>query len=356
MTAIRAQRFLRSLSVIASVVVLAAAFAGWAYYQHLNGNLHRGDLNLGDHRLPAPTPNAAGQTPLNILVIGTDSRGTAANVRLGGARNDAGRPGLADVEMLVHVAADRGSMTVLSIPRDTRVTIPACTDPATGKRYPQTEDIINASLQNGGPGCTVATWEQLTGIPVDHFMMADFSGVVNLADAIGGVPVCVDHNIHDPESGLRLPQGTSYVQGQQALQWLRTRHGFEDGSDIGRYQQLVREVIVAPPVQDYAIRLVMATHPGGPFAQPGTNRYIRCGASPRGAQAIVLASKVRALLEGRFNVSFEDVKKVYLPALRHRIMLNFEAQAENIPSDVVLEEILKEVKERVADAPSIGRK
>ncbi len=265
MTAIRAQRFLRSLSVIASVVVLAAAFAGWAYYQHLNGNLHRGDLNLGDHRLPAPTPNAAGQTPLNILVIGTDSRGTAANVRLGGARNDAGRPGLADVEMLVHVAADRGSMTVLSIPRDTRVTIPACTDPATGKRYPQTEDIINASLQNGGPGCTVATWEQLTGIPVDHFMMADFSGVVNLADAIGGVPVCVDHNINDPESGLRLPQGTSYVQGQQALQWLRTRHGFEDGSDIGRthaqhlyMSAMIRQLKKGAKLSDPAELMVLA--------------------------------------------------------------------------------------------------
>ncbi|MDX2261683.1 MAG: AAA family ATPase [Gemmatimonadales bacterium] len=127
------------------------------------------------------------------------------------------------------------------------------------------------------------------------------------------------------------------------------------GDDIRRYQALIREVIVAPPVQDYAIRLVLATHPGGAFAQPGTNRYIRCGASPRGAQAIVLASKVRALLEGRFNVSFEDVKKVCLPALRHRIMLNFEAQAENVPSDSVLDEILKAVPERVPDAPAARR-
>ena len=125
-----------------------------------------------------------------------------------------------------------------------------------------------------------------------------------------------------------------------------------DGPDIRRYQKLIREVIVAPPVQDYAIRLVMGTHPGGPFAAGGTNKYIRCGASPRGAQAIVLAAKVRAMLEGRVNVSFEDIRKMYLPALRHRIMLNFEAQAENIPSDVILEEILKDVKERVADAPT----
>ena len=79
-----------------------------------------------------------------------------------------------------------------------------------------------------------------------------------------------------------------------------------------------------------------------------TNQYIRCGASPRGAQALVLAAKVRALLDGRYNVSFEDIRRVYLPALRHRILLNFEAQAENIPPDKILLEILKEVKEKPA--------
>src|SRR5437667_10642 len=84
---------------------------------------------------------------------------------------------------------------------------------------------------------------------------------------------------------------------------------------------------------------VMATHPGGEFAAARTNQFIRCGASPRAGQALVLAGKVRALLEGRFNVSFDDIRKVYLPALRHRILLNFEAQAENIAPDVVLQEI-----------------
>src|SRR5689334_8554318 len=106
-----------------------------------------------------------------------------------------------------------------------------------------------------------------------------------------------------------------------------------DAEEIRRWQQLVREVLVAPPVQDYAIRLVLATHPGGEFAVADTNKYIRCGASPRGAQALVLAAKVRALLEGRYNVSFDDIRRVYLPALRHRILLNFEAQAESIATD-----------------------
>jgi MoxR-like ATPase len=117
-----------------------------------------------------------------------------------------------------------------------------------------------------------------------------------------------------------------------------------DAEEIRRWQQLVREVLIAPPVQDYAIRLVLATHPGGEFAVADTNKYIRCGASPRGAQALVLAGKVRALLEGRYNVSFEDIRGVYLPALRHRLLLNFEAQAENIATDAVLMQILSEVK------------
>jgi MoxR-like ATPase len=99
----------------------------------------------------------------------------------------------------------------------------------------------------------------------------------------------------------------------------------------------------------------MATHPEGEFAVGETNKYIRCGASPRGAQALVLAGKVRALLEGRYNVSFEDIRRVYLPALRHRILLNFEAQAENIPSDKVLAAILNEVKEKAEMTTAIQR-
>jgi MoxR-like ATPase len=122
-----------------------------------------------------------------------------------------------------------------------------------------------------------------------------------------------------------------------------------DGDEIRKWQQLIREVLVAPPVQDYAIRLVLATHPQGEFAVPQTNQYIRCGASPRGAQALVLAGKVRALLEGRYNVSFEDIRRVYLPAMRHRILLNFEAQAENISTDTILAHVLNEVKEKAAE-------
>jgi MoxR-like ATPase len=118
------------------------------------------------------------------------------------------------------------------------------------------------------------------------------------------------------------------------------------GPEILQWQAMVREVILAPHVQDYIVRLVLSTHPQGPFALPVTNRYVRWGASPRAAQTLALAAKVRALLDGRYNVSFEDVRRVCLPAMRHRIINNFEAQAEGIESDRILLELLEKVPEK----------
>jgi len=119
-----------------------------------------------------------------------------------------------------------------------------------------------------------------------------------------------------------------------------------EGEEILRWQGLVREVILAAHVQDYIVRLTLCTHPQGEFALPVANQYIRWGASPRAAQALALAAKVRALLDGRYNVSFEDVRRVYLPALRHRIIVNFEAQAEGIEPDKVLLDLLEQVPEK----------
>ena len=119
-----------------------------------------------------------------------------------------------------------------------------------------------------------------------------------------------------------------------------------DGEEIIRWQGLVREVILATHVQDYIVRLVLATHPEGELALPITNQYIRWGSSPRGAQTLALAAKVRALLDGRFNVSFEDVRRVFLPSMRHRTLLNFEAQAEGLDIDQILLEILEKVPEK----------
>ncbi len=222
-----------------SVLILGTAGVGYLYYEHLNGNIQKGARSIGDSKARRTEPNAAGQTPLNILLIGSDSRNSAANVSLGGDRKNAGNPPLGDVQMLVHVSADRKSAAVVSIPRDTRVDIPKCVDPKTGEKFAATNDIINTSLARGGAGCTLATWQNLTGVYIDHWMTIDFAGVVKMADAIGGVEVCVKQNVWDrPKprvsggSGLKLTAGRHKVQGKQALQWLRTRHAFY--SDLGR--------------------------------------------------------------------------------------------------------------------------
>ncbi len=127
-----------------------------------------------------------------------------------------------------------------------------------------------------------------------------------------------------------------------------------DGTEIIKWQKLIREVILAQHVQDYLVRLTLATHPGGQFALPITNQFLRWGSSPRGAQTLALAAKVRALLEGRYNVSFEDVRRVYLPAMRHRVILNFEAQAEGIEADQVLLDIIEKLPEKAEASPVVA--
>ncbi|WP_244209608.1 LCP family protein, partial [Streptomyces nanshensis] len=235
------RRVLRWGSAVLALLILGAGGAGYLYYEHLNGNIRKEDLTLGDKRMADHKANAAGQTPLNILLIGSDARDSEANQKLGGAKETFGAPPLADVQMLLHLSADRSNLSVVSMPRDTMLKMPKCTAPD-GEVFPaSTGDVqTNQSLGRGGPGCTVATWYELTGIRIDHFMMIDFAGVVSMADAIGGVPVCVSDNIYSRGangrggSGLKLEKGTTYVKGEQALQWLRTRYGFEDGSDLAR--------------------------------------------------------------------------------------------------------------------------
>jgi len=116
-----------------------------------------------------------------------------------------------------------------------------------------------------------------------------------------------------------------------------------DGSMLLELQQLVQQVPVASHVKDYAVRLVLATHPNTETALGITNQFLRFGSSPRGAQTLLLGAKVRALIEGRFNVSYDDIAALSLPALRHRLILNFEAEAEGVTSDFVLNTILAEV-------------
>ncbi|WP_205616725.1 MULTISPECIES: LCP family protein [unclassified Streptomyces] len=232
----RRHRALRWSATTLAVLILGTAGAGYLYYQHLNGNIDKGERSSGDSKAHKAEPNAAGQTPLNILLLGSDSRASDANVALGGGKNHRDNPPLADVQMLIHLAADRKSAAVVSIPRDTRVDIPACKDHDSGEKFPATNAIINTSLARGGAGCTLATWENLTGVYIDHWMTIDFAGVVSMADAVGGVEVCVNQNVHDRPlpgvpggSGLRMTKGSHKVKGEEALQWLRTRHAW--GSD-----------------------------------------------------------------------------------------------------------------------------
>lgn len=115
------------------------------------------------------------------------------------------------------------------------------------------------------------------------------------------------------------------------------------GEKLIEFQDLVRKVVVATHVKDYAVRLVLGTHPNTETAAPAASQYLRFGSSPRGGQVLLLAAKVRALIEGRYNVSFEDIQYAVHPALRHRLILNFEAEAEGVTTDMVIDKILEVV-------------
>ena len=129
-----------------------------------------------------------------------------------------------------------------------------------------------------------------------------------------------------------------------------------DSAKIIAHQKLVQRVIIAQHVQDYAIRCVLATHPQGQYAIPMVNQFLRVGASPRAAQAITLGAKVRALLDGRFHVSFQDIKEVAVAAMRHRIILNFEGEAEGITTDMVLTKVIAETPHTMEAEMAGGRR
>ncbi|MBI3928319.1 MAG: AAA family ATPase, partial [Armatimonadetes bacterium] len=115
------------------------------------------------------------------------------------------------------------------------------------------------------------------------------------------------------------------------------------GEKLLEMNRLSREVVTSAPVREYAARLVLATHPDRPEAPPGIRRFVRFGSSPRGAQGLLMAGKVRALTEGRFNLAFEDIRALAAPTLRHRLILSFEGEAEGIDTDRLIEELLEEV-------------
>lgn len=233
----RRRKFRRRRIVVASVLAVLVGIMSLvtAAYLHLTSNLKTTALTAGGGEHHALS---AGQ-PMNILVLGSDNRTSASNCDIGHdcpattTATGVSVTGNADVEMLVHLSADRKHVQVVSIPRDTVVDIPQCTDAQDGKVIPAHRERINSTL-NFGPNCTAATVHQLTGLPIDHFAVVDFSGTIKLSQAVGGVQVCVDNNVYDPYSHLKLSKGEHTLVGMSALQFLRTRHGFGDGSDLGR--------------------------------------------------------------------------------------------------------------------------
>jgi len=123
-----------------------------------------------------------------------------------------------------------------------------------------------------------------------------------------------------------------------------------DGPRLLELRAIVRELPIAPHVREYALNIILATHPGSPTATDMTNRFVRYGASPRGAQALILAGKVSALLDSRYNVSLGDINKIAPAALRHRLLLNFEGEAEGIQGDAIIADIIAKLAEKTRPA------
>jgi len=222
--------WLKVTTAVVSVALLGGlAFAGYWYFR-LQSNISTSALGAGNGRTDN-VDDATGR--MQILILGSDTRdGKNSDY---GTTDDSTGYGKSDVMMLMDISEDNKRVSVISFPRDLLVDIPKCTDQKTGKEYPARSGVmINEAMGEAGIGCAVDTVNKLTGLQVDHFMMADFNAVKELSNAVGGVEVCISDAVYDPDSRLRLPKGTSQVKGEQALAYLRTRHAFADGGDLGR--------------------------------------------------------------------------------------------------------------------------
>lgn len=221
---------------VASVlaVVLASGTAVAAYAAFDLAATAKPTVTLGNESALEGVPNI-GAFPggVNLLVIGSDSRQGQGD---GFGDPDLETAVLNDVNMLLHISEDHSHVEVISFPRDMLVDVPAgCTDPETGEELWEQYDVkINSVLDYGGMPCVVKTVESLTGVTIPFAGIVQFMGAAAISEAVGGVEVCVAEPIEDVHTDLYLEAGTHELRGLQALQFLRTRYGVGDGSDLGR--------------------------------------------------------------------------------------------------------------------------
>ncbi|MGO3884853.1 MAG: LCP family protein, partial [Mycetocola sp.] len=205
---------------LAVVLVSGAAVAGFAVWDVQN-SLKPAVRLANDSASQAPGISAI-EGGVNLLIVGSDTR-DGQDEEFGSAEVDGGV--LNDVTMLVHIADDHRSMSVVSFPRDMFVPIPSCPrSDGSGSFSAVSSQKINTTLSRGGLPCTVLTVEQLTGLTIPYAALIDFNGVVELSNAVGGVEVCVATPINDPLTNLTLEAGLQTLTGTEVTQFLRTRH------------------------------------------------------------------------------------------------------------------------------------
>ena len=260
----RAARIIAGLAALA-VIATALVGAGMEFlYGRLQGNITSLDVSgvLGRGPNTTVTDEAGNYQPLTILLMGSDTREGQPDARYGDPTIHSNAR--SDTTILLHVGADRTFATAVSIPRDTWVTLPECPRTGSGEIGGGFEAKFNTAFEIGGPGCTMKLVEQMTGLEIDHFAVIDFIGFTNVVDALGGVEVCLTESVDDPDSKLVLPAGTSVVDGEQALAFVRARKTLSDGSDLSRIKRqqaflssMVREATNAQlflnPVRLYSV-------------------------------------------------------------------------------------------------------